>query len=326
MFAIWAASASPENPLSALQSGEFVAPQVPEGWARVRVAYTSLNHHDIWSLRGVGLKSESLPMILGCDATGYDDEGNRVVIYPVVSSSEWKGDQTLDPKRSLLSEVYPGTFSDEVFVPRQNIVPLPDSISFEAGACLPTSWLTAYRMLTECSGLNSGDTVLIQGASGGVSTALTILGKAMGLRVWVTSRDESKRATALEIGADEAFESGARLPARVDAVMETVGEATWSHSVRALRPGGTIVVSGATSGDAPSAELTRVFFLQLRVIGATMGSLATFESLLKFVADHGIQPPIHRIYAKTEASTGFEEMVQGRNFGKILFAFGADSN
>ena len=321
MYAIWASGASAGQPLEALSTGEFSPMEHPEGWAKVRVAFTSLNHHDVWSLRGVGLKSESLPMILGCDATGYDDAGNRVIIYPVISSEDWQGDETLDPKRSLLSEVYPGTFAEEVFVPRKNIVRLPEVISFEAGACLPTSWLTAFRMLTECSGLHSGDTVLVQGASGGVSTALTILGKAMGYRVWVTSRDEEKRAKAFALGADEVFESGSRLPSRVDAVMETVGEATWSHSVKALRPGGTIVVSGATSGDAPGAELTRIFFLQLKVVGATMGSLKTFQSLLDFVAQHRIQPPIHRIYPKEEAVKGFAEMIDGRNFGKILFQF-----
>lgn len=321
VFAIWAARASAEDPISALASGEFALPKPPAGWERVRVAYTSLNHHDVWSLRGVGLRAESLPMVLGCDATGYDEKGNRVIVYPVISSPEWVGDETLDPKRSLLSEVHHGTFADEVWVPKANIVPLPDSISMEAGACLPTSWLTAYRMLTECSGVRSGDTVLIQGASGGVSTALTILGKAMGLRVWVTSRDEAKRAGALALGADEAFESGARLPGRVDAVMETVGQATWAHSVRALRPGGTIVVSGATSGDAPSAELTRVFFLQLKVVGATMGSLSTFRGLLEFVAAHGISPPIHRVYPKHEAEAGFREMVAGTQFGKVVYRF-----
>lgn len=321
MFAIWAADASVEQPLSALRSGDFPMSAPPEGWQRVKVAYTSLNHHDVWSLRGVGLKSESLPMILGCDATGYSDAGDRVIVYPVISSPEWKGDETLDPKRSLLSEVYPGTFADEVWVPAKNVVALPEGISMEAGACLPTSWLTAFRMLTECSNLKSGDTVLIQGASGGVATAATILGKALGYRVWVTSRDDRKRAQSLELGADAVFESGARLPERVDAVIETVGQATWSHSVKALRPGGTIVVSGATSGDAPSAELTRVFFLQLRVIGATMGSLETFRALVNFVAEHKIEPPIHQIYGKEQAAAGFQDMIDGTAFGKVVFRF-----
>ena len=103
--------------------------------------------------------------------------------------------------------------------------------------------------------------------------------------MWVTSRDEAKREKALELGAHEAFESGARLPERVDAVIETVGEATWKHSLRALRPGGTIVVSGATSGQAPSAELQRVFFLQLNVVGSTMGTRDELDAARAAVRD-----------------------------------------
>ena len=189
-------------------------------------------------------------MILGCDAAGYDEDGNEVFVHAVISNPAWTGDETLDPKRSLLSERFQGTFAEKVAVPRRNVIPKPAGLSFVEAACLPTAWLTAYRMLFTQSGLQPGDTVLVQGAGGGVATALIVLARAAGLRVCATSRDEDKRARALEIGAHEAFESGARLPRMVDAVMETVGAATWSHSVKSLRPGGTIVVSGATSGDA----------------------------------------------------------------------------
>ena len=181
------------------------------------------------------------------------------------------GDETLDPRRSLLSERYDGTFAERVAVPRRNLLPKPDALTFEEAACLPTAYLTAYRMLFATSGLEPGSTVLVQGAGGGVATALIMLGRAAGYRMWVTSRSEDKRERAVELGADQAFVSGERLPERVDAVMETVGEATWPHSLRALKPGGRIVICGATSGPAPSAELNRVFFLQLSVIGSTMG-------------------------------------------------------
>ena len=157
-------------------------------------------------------------------------------------------------------------------MPRRNLVPKPAALSFEEAACLPTAYLTAYRMLFDSSGLQPGATVLVQGAGGGVATALIVLGRAAGFRVWATSRSEAKRERALELGADQVFGSGGRLPERVDAVMETVGQATWAHSLRALRPGGRIVICGATSGAAPPAELNRVFFLQLSVVGSTMGS------------------------------------------------------
>ena len=273
MFAVYADQFSKDDPLSALQVGERPDPEVPDGWTTVTVKAASLNHHDLFSLRGVGLREEALPMILGCDAAGLDEDGDEVVVHAVISDPSWSGDETFDPKRSLLSERYQGTFADKVAVPRRNVVPKPASLSFEEAACLPTAWLTAYRMLFTRGELRAGETVLIQGAGGGVATAAIVLGRAAGLRVLVTSRDEAKRARALELGAHDAFESGARLPVKVDAVIETVGKATWSHSIRALRPGGRIVTSGTTSGpNLDDAELTRIFFLQLRVVGSTMGT------------------------------------------------------
>src|SRR3954452_11783 len=248
MLAAYAVRTAPDDPLSALEVGERPEPGLPEGWARVHVRAASLNHHDLWSLRGVGLPAERLPMILGCDAAGVTDDGDEVVVHAVVSDPDWTGDETLDPRRSLLSERYQGTLADEVVVPRRNLVPKPAALSWEEAACLPTAWLTAYRMLFTQSGLRPGDRVLVQGAGGGVATAAIALARAAGFVVYATSRDEDKRRRAAELGAHEVFESGARLPERVDAVMETVGKATWSHSMRALRPGGTLVVSGATSG------------------------------------------------------------------------------
>src|SRR3954466_6010359 len=250
MLAAYAARTAHDDPLSALEVGERPSPGLPAGWVRVHVRAASLNHHDLWSLRGVGLPAERLPMILGCDAAGVDDEGNEVVVHAVVADPEHRGDETLDPRRSLLSEKHQGTFADEVVVPRRNLVPKPAELSFEEAACLPTAWLTAYRMLFTRSGLAPGSTVLVQGAGGGVSTALVALGSAAGYRMWVTSRDESRGDRALELGADQAFESGARLPVRVDAVMESVGRATWSHSAKALKPGGGSLVCGARRGDA----------------------------------------------------------------------------
>ncbi len=320
MFAVYAEGFSKEDPLSGLVVGERPDPVAPDGWTTVTVKASSLNHHDLWSLRGVGLREESLPMILGCDASGYDEDGNEVVVHAVVSDPAWRGDETLDPKRSLLSERHQGTFADKVVVPRSNIVPKPSSLSFEEAACLPTAWLTAYRMLFTQGRLKPGDTVLVQGAGGGVATALIALAHAGGLRVYATSRDESKRSRALELGADEVFESNARLPEKVDAVMETVGRATWSHSLRSLRPGGRIVISGATSGPNPDqTELNRIFFLQLEVIGSTMGTRAELASLVNLLDVSGLRPVIDRVLPMTEARDGFAAMAEGDVFGKIVF-------
>ncbi|HWJ10549.1 MAG TPA: zinc-binding dehydrogenase [Nocardioides sp.] len=322
MFAVYADSfaSSADDPLTGLVVGERPDPVAPEGWTTVTVKAASLNHHDLWSLRGVGLREEALPMILGCDAAGYDEDGNEVVVHAVISDPAWTGDETFDPRRSLLSERHQGTLADQVIVPRRNIVPKPASMSFEEAACLPTAWLTAYRMLFTQGGLKAGDTVLVQGAGGGVATALIALARAGGLRVLATSRDEAKRTKALELGAHEVFESGARLPVKVDAVMETVGRATWSHSVRALRPGGKIVISGTTSGPKlDDAELTRIFFLQLSVIGSTMGNRDELASLVTMLDATGVRPVIDRVLPMTEAREGFAAMAGGDVFGKIVF-------
>ena len=319
MFAVYADSFSSDDPLSGLVVGERPEPEAPEGRTTVTVKAASLNHHDVWSLRGVGLKQEALPMILGCDAAGLDEDGNEVVVHAVVSDPSWSGDETFDPKRSLLSERHQGTFADKVVVPRRNVVPKPASLSFEEAACLPTAWLTAYRMLFTRGDLTAGDTVLVQGAGGGVASAAIILGRAAGLRVLATSRDEAKRARALEIGAHEVFESGARLPVKVDAVIETVGRATWSHSVRSLKPGGRLVISGTTSGpQLDDAELTRIFFLQLSVVGSTMGTRDELASLVSMLDATGARPLVDRVLPMEQAPEGFAAMIDGDVFGKVV--------
>src|SRR5215207_4114920 len=319
MFAVYAGTINPAQPLDGLVVGERPEPDVPDGWTTVTVKAASINHHDVWSLRGVGLRDESLPMILGCDAAGLDQDGNEVVVHAVISDPSWSGDETLDPRRSLLSERYQGTFAERVAVPRRNVVAKPEGMTFAEAACLPTAWLTAYRMLFTQSDLKQGDTVLVQGAGGGVATAAIVLARAAGFRVYATSRDEDKRAKAIEIGAHEAFESGARPPAKVDAVIETVGAATWSHSIKSMRPGGTIVIAGATSGDAPeAAELTRIFFQQMRVHGSTMGTRDELHRLVQFLDVTGTRPLIDREIPMADVADGLASVIDGDVFGKIV--------
>jgi NADPH:quinone reductase-like Zn-dependent oxidoreductase len=320
MLAAFVSTPAPKDPLSVLEVGDRPEPQVPEGWTTVTVKATSLNHHDLFSLQGIGLPQERMPMVLGTDAAGLDEDGNEVVVHGVVVGTPgWTGDETLDPKRTLFSELHQGTMAEKVAVPRRNLVPKPAELSFAEAACLPTAWLTAYRMLFVRSGLRPGSTVLVQGASGGVATALIRLGSAAGYRIWVTGRSEEKRTAALGLGADQAFESGARLPERVDGVMETVGEATWSHSIKSLKPGGVVVTCGATTGFNPGAELNRVFFTQLSVIGSTMGTRDELDDLIQMCRITGVRPEIDVELPLSQARDGFERMLEGRTAGKIVF-------
>ncbi len=322
VLAVYADSVDPENPLTGLVVGERPEPLPREGWVDVEVRAAALNHHDLWSLRGVGLPADRLPMTLGCDCAGIDPEGNPVVVHAVIASEGWSGDETLDPRRTLLSELHQGALAERVTVPRANLVPKPPQLSFEQAACLPTAWLTAYRMLFVRGGVTPGQTILVQGSSGGVATALIRLAASAGVRVWATGRTEEKRALARALGAEAVFEPGARLPERVDAVMETTGAATWAHSLKALRPGGTVVISGATSGGAPAAELNRIFFLQLSVVGSTMGTREELKRLVRMLVQRGIEPEIGQVLPLSEARAGFEAMLAGRTSGKIVFTVG----
>jgi NADPH:quinone reductase-like Zn-dependent oxidoreductase len=318
MLAATAVRQDPHDPIAGLEVGERPDPEPRDGWTTVRLRASSLNHHDLWSLQGVGLPADRLPMVLGCDGAGLDEDGNEVVVHAVVGDPDFRGDETMDPRRTLLSERYDGTLADLVQVPRRNLVPKPSDLSFEEASCLPTSWLTAYRMLFTQADVQPGSTVLVQGAGGGVATAVIALGHAAGIRVWATSRDEAKRARAVELGADQAFEPGARLPERVDAVMETVGVPTWEHSLKSLRQGGTLVVAGATGGHEALTDLRRVFFLQLRVVGSTMGTRDELERLVRFMSATGVRPLVDTVRPLEDAVDAFRQLASGEVFGKLV--------
>ena len=193
------------------------------------------------------------------------------------------------------------------------------SDQFDDAACLPVAWGTAYRMLTTRAGLRAGDTVLVQGASGGVSSAAIWIARALGARVYATARTPEKRAYAVALGAQEAFESGGRLPERVDVVVDTVGEATWKHSLRSLKPGGCVVTCGATSGASPDAELNRIFYLQLRIIGSTMCTLGELHGLLDLIGRHPLPDRmIDRVLPLERVHEGVAALASGQHVGKIV--------
>lgn len=318
MLAAYADHFDAHDPLAGLATGDLPEPVDREGWTTVTVRAAALNHHDLWSLRGVGLRAQQLPMILGTDAAGVTDDGREVVVHGVIGADGHGVGP--DETRTLLSEKYPGTLAERVSVPTHNLVAKPAGLSFDEAACVPTAWLTAYRMLFRSAGLTPGQSVLVQGAGGGVATAAVALGAAAGIEVLVTSRTESRRAAALALGASHALEPGARLPHRVDAVLETVGAATWSHSVRSVRPGGVVVVAGATSGDPAAAELTRIFFNEITVRGVTMGSRDELEALLAFLVRADVRPTIDSTFPLGRAHDAFARLASGEQVGKVVLA------
>jgi NADPH:quinone reductase-like Zn-dependent oxidoreductase len=324
MRAAVAITQNAQDPLLGLSMTEVPDPVPRAGWTRVRVRAASLNPHDTWTLRGVGHPADRIPIVLGCDAAGVTDEGREVIVHPVIGdAARGGGDQTLDPQRSLLSETIDGALADYLLVPDELLVDKPPSLTWAEAAALGVAWGTAYRMLFTRAGIKAGDRVLVQGASGGVGSAAIALASASGARVYATARSDQKRRFAVESGAFAAFEPGARLPERVDIVVETVGEATWGHSLRALRPGGIVVIAGATSGGMPPADLQRIFYQQLRVSGSTGCTRAEFEALVRFVEFADLHPRVE-IIGFDDIPDGFSRLLAGEVLGKLVVDISAD--
>jgi NADPH:quinone reductase-like Zn-dependent oxidoreductase len=346
VLAAFATAAGGPRPLDNLTVGAREVPTPSRGEVRLRTRAASLNRHDLWTLAGVGTPA-SFPWTLGCDVAGTVDAygpetperlplGSSVVAHSVITCGVCAAclgpDETSCRKFAMLSEgSWEGTFAEYCVVPAINLFALPADLSFEDAACLPTSFLTAYRMLFSKAQLRPGDTVLIQGASGGLATAAEALALAGGMRVIVTSRDPAKLAAALERGVHHAVGAGKEAVGEVmtltagtgvDAVIESVGEATWATSLRVLRRGGTVVVAGATAGADPPADLRRVFWRQLRVIGSTMGTWDEFAGLLNTVRATGLRPLIEQTYQLADARAAFERLESGQVTGKLVLISG----
>ncbi len=321
MFAVYAKEANPADPLASLVVGERPEPVVPEGWVRVRMTHASLNRHDVFTLRGITAHAQPIPfpMILGNDGAGLLDDGTPVAIYPVMGSDGWRGDETLDPAWHIFSERVPGTMADHVAVPRRNAIPLPKGLSPLDASLLGTAWLTAYRALFAKSRLRPGETLLVQGASGGMSTALIQMGRAAGFEVWATTRNEDGAEIARRLGAHAVFATNAELPRRADAVVDNVGAVTWAHSLRSVRRGGVLVVNGITTGGIAETDLLRIFVEQIDIRGTIMGTLEEMEAMMRFIVTTGIKPEVGSVVPMEQARQAVAAMIAGRIRGKTVF-------
>ena len=344
MLAAYATTTGGPDPVANLEVGRRPLPKPKGGWALVRVGAAALNHHDLWTLRGISAHPIAPPQILGGDAAGTVEAygtnrpdgapaiGTRVVIHSVVGCGHCAacrlGQDMYCADVGLLSEgSLGGTLAERVAVPAANLIPLPDSVTFTDAACLPTSYLTAYRMLFVRALLRPGMKVLVHGATGGVATAAILLAKAAGIVVIATSRDEEKRQFAVEqLGAVAAIAPD-RAAARtiqevtdggVDAVIETVGEPTWEVSLRAVRPGGAIVVAGATGGANPPARLNHIFWRQIQVLGSSMGTRAELAQVVSLCANTGLRPRIDSVMPLDKVEEAFRRLEAGVQRGKIV--------
>lgn len=308
-----------DDPLSALELKEWPTPEPGPGQVRVRLAATTVNMHDLWTLRGVGVRADQFPKILGCDIVGWDASGRELMVTGAFADPDaGGGDETFDPKRSLISEDLPGSFAEYTIVPARNVIAKPAWLSFEQAACLNVAWSTTYRALFTRGEAKPGERILIQGAGGGVSSAAISMARAAGLYVIATSRSEAKRKRALEIGAHEAIATGERLREPVDLVMETVGAATWQHSLRSLRPGGRIVTSGATTGSDIGLDLPRVFYRQISIIGSTSATRSETLHMLRFMEAASLRPVIDSVYPLSRIRDAFTRTQAPDLFGNVV--------
>jgi NADPH:quinone reductase-like Zn-dependent oxidoreductase len=309
-----------EDPLSALELKDgWPTPEVGPNQVRIRLAATTVNMHDLWTLRGVGVRADSFPKILGCDIVGWDEAGNEVMVTGCFGDPDaGGGDETFDPKRSLISEDLPGSFGEMTVVPSRNVIPKPKWLSFHQAACLNVGWSSTYRLLFTRGRAQPGERILIQGAGGGVATAAISMARAAGLQVVVASRSQEKLRKALELGAHEVVSVGERLREPVDLVVDTVGAATWKHSLRSVRPGGRIVTAGATTGSDIPLDLPRIFYPQISIIGSTSGSRSDTLRMLRFMEAARLRPIVDSVYPLERIRDAFTRLQSPDLFGNVV--------
>lgn len=324
-----------------VQLREVPKPEPGPGEVRIAVRAVALNHLDLWVRRGLPGLDVTFPHIGGSDVAGSVDapgagvsrleRGRRVLVNPALWCGDCefcrKGEESLCVSFQILGEHVPGGMAEYLVVPARNVVPIPDALGFEEAAAIPLAYQTAWRALKRAR-LSEGETILVLGASGGVATAAIQVAKALGATVFAVTRGEHKIEKARELGADEVFDRSRgdfskavweRTSKRgVDVVLESVGEATWKGSLRALAKGGRLVTYGATTGPRVELDIRLIFWRQLEILGSTMASKREFEEVLELVFAGALRPVIDVTWPLDRARDAHERLERGEQFGKIV--------
>ncbi|MBN2230405.1 MAG: zinc-binding dehydrogenase [Candidatus Thorarchaeota archaeon] len=325
---------------------DYDDPQVTSNQILIQVKAVALNHLDLFVRSGIPGLNLEMPHILGSDISGVVVElgknvqnsfqiGQQVIIDPGISCGicEFciRGEQSLCPSYGILGEHYRGGYAELLAIDAKNVVPIPGDAPLDIvnAAAVPLTLMTAWRMLISKAQIQPGDDLLIIGIGGGVALAGLQIAKTAGARVIVTSSSNSKLERAKELGADIVInhnempdyhkEIGRLTKNRgVDVVLDSVGQATWTRSLRSLRKGGRLVTCGATSGPNAETNINSVFWRQLEILGSTMGSRDELRTALKLVWNGKIHPVVDRVLPLSKAREAHELLERGEQFGKLV--------
>ncbi len=330
-----------------LQRATIELPDPGPREVRVRVRAVALNHIDIWARRGLPHFRYEFPHRLGADIAGEVEAlgaqvsattnakvGDRVLVNPGLSCGACErcllGEDTFCRRYRILGENTQGGYSRHVVVPDANLLPMPEGLSFEHAAALPLCFLTAWQMVVRKAEVKVGQTVLVQAAGSGVSSAAIQIAKMLGARVITTTSTAEKAARARELGADEVIDytkqdfvaECKRLTDKrgVDAVVEHVGGDVFAKSILATAWGGRIVTCGATAGFTPEVDLRHVFFRQIQILGSTMGPKGDLFGILRLVEQGKLRPVVDRVMPLWSAADAHRLLEERKVFGKIVLA------
>ena len=315
--------------------GDYPVPQVIEGHVVIRVRASSFNYHDVFTVKGMPGIKVPLPVIIGLDMAGEIAEvgpgvakwkaGDRVLVNPV------------NKRKGLMGEMLDGGMAEYCLVAADQLVAMPDGVSFEDAASLPVAYGTAHRMLITHNTVKKGDRVIVLGASGGVGTGCVILAKLLGAEVIACASSEDKMRRLKELGADEvidytkvdwskwAVEKYGKPQRRsyeggVDVVVNFTGGDTWHPSLRCLKRGGKLLVCGATAGYDPKEDLRYIWSFELNIIGSNSFYDDDLQALMKLIAEGKMRPVIDKVLPLEEAREGLRLIQDREVIGKVVVA------